>query len=186
MKLLLIFFIVGLSSYAVSSESSAEVCAWQTKRDSLIKTLTPSGQKTATTILKDLQYIAGAGVQPLYEYVSKKFNSSVVQLTQSADAPKFFKLANLYGVGNLSLGAGELRDGCQDAKDVEALIKTFLPVNQEAVVKIVSAIDEGFGVIFPVIVSINRLLDYKLYDQLTASENPATLVAIASLYHYDH
>ena len=57
MKLLLIFFIVGLSSYAVSSESSAEVCAWQTKRDSLIKTLTPSGQKTATTILKDLQYI---------------------------------------------------------------------------------------------------------------------------------
>ena len=55
MKLLLLIFVVVLSSYAVDSDPVADMCAWQAKRDGLIKTLTPSGQKTVATILKDLQ-----------------------------------------------------------------------------------------------------------------------------------
>ena len=148
----------------------------------MIKTLTPSGQKTVATILKDLQYISGAALQPVYEYVGKKFLPAIIQLSQSSDAPKFFKLVALYGVGNLSIGAGELRDNCQDAKDVDALVKTLSPMNQEVAVKMIMALGEGFKITFPVVMSINKLLDSKLYDQLMASENKTSLAALADLY----
>lgn len=181
MRLFLTFFLICLASYAYSLETVEEVCQWGAKRTELIKQLTPYGQTVVTRILKDLQYISGAAIQPVFEFVKKQNNETVNRLLNSTDAGKFGTLLNYYGVGNYTSGSGNLRDVCQDAKNVETIIKSFTPANRQLVIPLVEAVHQGFNMIFPVVISINRLLDYRLYDQLE-SENQAVLEALANLY----
>ena len=152
------------------------------KLDALVKKLTPDGQKTATQIMIDLQAISFAGIQPVFQYVAKEFNTTIQQIKSSNDSSKLDQLLKLYGVGNSSAGLGGLRDDCQDAKNIAAVVATMSPVGQNATLLVLDEIERGFVTILPVVLSINRLLDDSLYKKLMASENATTLAALAALY----
>ena len=58
----------------------------------------------------------------------------------------------------------------------------MLPANQLAIVPVAQALYAGIETGLPVVLSINKFLDAPLYNKLMATENPATLSALAALY----
>jgi hypothetical protein len=130
----------------------------------------------------DIQTISFAGMQPVYLHIAKKFNSTIRQLKSSNDSSKLDQLQYLFGVGNYSAGQSSLRDICQDAKNVEALVDTMSSVNQNATLQMLDRIEYHYYDILPYILSINRLLDDNLYQRLMLIEDKDTLTSLTALF----
>ena len=112
MKLFLIASIIA--SFALSLNAQfVDLCIWQQQRDQLIKTFTPAGQAIVGQLLKDLQVILGAAVQPLYNQVYKE-NQAIIAKLQTTDNVQLTAFGKMLGYGNLNCGTGELADLCKN------------------------------------------------------------------------
>jgi hypothetical protein len=75
---------------------------------------------------------------------------------------------------------------CQDAKNVEALYKSFSKQNQPLAKRLIMAADKQFKKVYPVLMSINQYLDADLYGKLMTTENATVLANLAALYQGWH
>ena len=76
-----------------------DLCVWQKSRDSVIAKFTPTGQATAIQIMKDLQYVVGAAIQPLYNQIRAENPTLITQL-ETTDNLNFQAFYNFLGYGN--------------------------------------------------------------------------------------
>ena len=124
-------------------------------------------------------------MQPVYEHIAKKFNSTIQQFKSSNDSSKLDQLQYLFGVGNYSAGLqASVRDICQDTKAISAIVDTISLDNQNATLQMIDRIEYNFYDILPYLLSINRLLDDILYQRLMLIEEKGTLVALAALFKF--
>lgn len=177
LKILLLISIIALSLNQVKSD----LCEWQTKRDDLIAQLTPAGQNVTKQILKDLQYITGAAVQPIYEQVKEEKKSIIDQLMQT-DKVSFEYMLNFIGYDNPSCGAGDLIDLCKYESDKKMVVNSFSRMNRFNVLRLFKAIDEKYFKVYPSLLAINRQLDDGLYQFLNTNEDLYVLEALAKLF----
>lgn len=102
MKLLIIFSIISSLALSINTQF-VDLCIWQQQRDQMIKSFTPTGQAIVGQLLKDLQVILGAAVQPLYNQIKKENQALVTQL-ETTDGAQFTAFYNMLGYGNLNCG----------------------------------------------------------------------------------
>ena len=166
---------------ALSLRSSyQDLCEWQVNRDLIMSKLTPNGQVTAKKILKDLQYLSGSAIQPIYEEV----NSENLMIIDNLLRTDFYMLKTLHkflNYGNASFGAGELIDLCKQETDEMELLQLFKDFNQWSVLKLLNSIHSKFLNVYPSIKAINKLLDQSLYETLKNNENPEIFKAFDKL-----
>jgi hypothetical protein len=166
-----------------AARTEEEVCAWQSNVTALVGKLTPAGQKLAAKLLSDFWAIYFPGIQPVYDYIGKNMNTTLQKIYDSDDASKLEQLELLLGVGNWSAGVDVApRDLCQDYKNASALVNSMSADNQKIFKEVISAIETGHKMVMPTKINIHLALDYKLYDQLKATENKDTLKALTALY----
>ena len=114
MKLLIIFSIISSLALSINTQF-VDLCIWQQQRDQMIKSFTPTGQAIVGQLLKDLQVILGAAVQPLYNQIKKENQALVTQL-ETTDGAQFTAFYNMLGYGNLNCGTGQLADLCKPSQ----------------------------------------------------------------------
>lgn len=175
------FLYIILLSLSVASLSRADLCEWQTKRDNLIKKLTPPGQNVTKQILKDLQYITGAAMQPIYEQIKEEYKMLVNKLIEN-DKQAFDFLLNLLGYGNPNCGAGDLVDLCKYETDKRIVVSMFKRSNRVSVLILLKAIDDKYFRVYPSLLAVNRQLDDNFYQYLIKNEDPYVLEALAKLF----
>ncbi len=164
-----------------AARTEEEVCAWQSNVTALVGKLTPAGQKLAAKLSSDFWAIYFPGIQPVYDYIGKEMNATIQKILASSDAPKLSQVNYLIGVGNWSAGAAP-RDLCQDFKSLAALVSSMSANNQKNAMELIHAVETGQKIVMPTIINIHLALDYKLYDQLKATENKDTLKALTALF----
>lgn len=175
------FFTIVFLCLNVISLVRADLCEWQTKRDNLINKLTPAGQNVTHQILKDLQLITGAGLQPIYEQV-KNENKRIINKLIETDKESFDLFLNLLGYGNPNCGAGDLIDLCKYETDKRTVISTFKRSNRISILILLKSIDDKYFKVYPTLLAVNRQLDDDLYQFLMKNEDPYILEALAKLF----
>jgi hypothetical protein len=177
LKVTILLFLATLCA----ARKAEEVCAWQSNVTALVGKLTPAGQKLAAQLASDFWAIYFPGIQPVYDYIGKEMNATIQKILASSDAPKLSQVNYLIGVGNWSAGAAP-RDLCQDFKSLAALVSSMSADNQKNAMELIHAVETGQKIVMPTIINIHLALDYKLYDQLKATENKDTLKALTALF----
>ena len=168
-----------------AARTEEEVCAWQSNVTALVGKLTPAGQKLTAQLASDFWGIYFPGIQPVYDYIGKNMNATIQKILASSDAPKLSQVNYLFGVGNWSAGVGAApRDLCQDFKRLSALVSSMSADNQKNAMELIHAIETGHKTVMPTIINIHLALDYKLYDQLKATENKDTLKALTAIWFF--
>jgi hypothetical protein len=175
MKVLLLATII--SSLALSLNAQfIDLCIWQTQRDQMIKSFTPAGQTIVTQLLKDLQVVLGAAVQPIYNQI-KKDNQALITQLETTDNPTFVQFWTMLGYGNLNCGTGQLADLCQVYSTGTNLYYKFKPANQPAVFTLSQSVVNKINSVYPILYAIVQQKDADLIAQLVKSETPESLNA---------
>lgn len=183
MRAISLILILGVAS-SVAFPTSNQVCSWESNLKGLVQKLTPNGQKLVNQKFLSLLGLFYSSVQPVYAAAGQKYDAINQQLIASRDAATVLQVAYILGVGNSTAGMGltTLPSLCQNSIQIDSLISSMLPENQQRVLQILNYDEAEIKALMPSILSSHKAQNSNLYRQLYSTENPATLKAISSAF----
>jgi hypothetical protein len=183
MKTVSLIIIFGITS-SLAFPTSNQVCSWESNLKSLVQKLTPNGQKLVNQKFLSILGLFYSSIQPVYAAAGKKYDAINQQLIASRDASTVLQVAYILGVGNSTAGLGltTLPSLCQNSIQIDSLISSMLPENQQRVLQILNYDEAEIKALMPSILNKHKANNYNLYQQLYRTENPATLNAISSAF----
>ena len=161
---------------------SCDPCTWEAKLNAQLKKLTKSGQVTAKQIIKDLYYIMGAGVQPVFDFILINYSSQINEILNSTDASKLKSLYTNMCFKNSKCSTAYFTSYCANYKKTYSIVASFTDKNRILVENMIETLYYKVAQIYPSFLAINQLLDASLYSKLMKSEKKANLDALAQLF----